>query len=114
MDMTDFVGCFLPCSSVVTGDVVLEPPAKRYRSVAVPDSARLASEDVLSSSDDCSASEDTLFGSPEESESGGILLGPVFDDDASTHDEFEGAVFSHRAEGCRDICARTVFPSAGF
>ena len=88
--MTSLVGSVLACSSVVTGDVVLEPRAKRHRSAAVVAAASLASEKVVVSLDDCPASEYTLFGTPEATESGGSPVASVCDEDASTYDEFEG------------------------
>ena len=90
MDMTSLLGPVLACSSVATGDVVLEPRAKRHRSAAVVASASIASENVVVALDDCSASEYTLFGTPEATESGGSPVGSVCDEDASTHDEFDG------------------------
>ena len=90
MDMTSLLGPVLACSSVATGDVVSEPRAKRHRYAAVVASASIAFENVVVALDDCSASEYTLFGTPEATESGGSPVGSVCDEDASTHDEFDG------------------------
>ena len=81
-------GIGLGCSSAATGDVVLEPHAKRHCSAAGVASTRLASEDTILPLDDCSASEYTLFGTPEGTESGGSSAGSVCDEDASTHNGF--------------------------
>ena len=89
MDMKRMNGIGLGCSSAATGDVVLEPHAKRHCSAAGVASTRLASEDTILPLDDCSASEYTLFGTPEGTESGGSPAGSVCDEDASTHDEYE-------------------------
>ena len=88
--MTSLVVPVLACSSGATGDLVLESRAKRHRTAALVASASLASGNVVLPFDDCSASEYTLFGTPEPTESGGSPVGFVCDEDASTHDEFEG------------------------
>ena len=80
----------LGCPSAATGDVVLETLAKRHCSDAVAASTRPASEDTTFFLDDCSASEYSLFGTPEGTGSGVSPAGSVCDDDASTHDEYEG------------------------
>ena len=82
MDSKSAVGAAWGCSIATTGEVVLEPHAKRHCSAAGVASTRLASEDTILSLDDCSASECTLFGTPEDTESGGSPAGSVCDEEA--------------------------------
>ena len=99
--MTSLVGPLLACSSVATGDVILESRAKRHRSAAPVASARLAPENVVVHLDDCSASGYTFFGTPETAESGGSPVRSVCDEDASS-DEFEGLSSAIAQDGIRE------------
>ena len=68
MDMKCAVGPAWGCSIAATGEVVLEPHAKRHCSAAGVATTRPASEDTILSLDACSDSEYTLFGTPEDTD----------------------------------------------